>query len=145
MQEPKGDGNFKWYAAEAEDSEAYEGGFATREEALALGQHVFGDEPYVLLECDKRVPDFNFFRADAVLETFDEHNMECWGEDGPEIAASEEETQQLERALAAAFGRWLDDNKLHPHVFMTANCRTCEYINWPEAALDADTGEGGAA
>jgi hypothetical protein len=76
---------------------------AAREEALC-GEP--GDTFTTGLARPERLA-FDFLRADRVLEDFEEHNADKWGEDGPIGATTTaEQERQLEAMLAEAFHTW---------------------------------------
>lgn len=93
----------------SEDEERCHGPFDSREDALA-GAHDGADDEATEVEiftASRRPLRDDIFRADEEFERFEEHNEECWGEDGPNmrdvpVAA----VRELEVALMAAFARW---------------------------------------
>lgn len=102
----KSDGIWRWYWGLGTECEAYHLA-ASRDDAyeLGMGECAPGDV-FTIVEATKLVPSFKVFDADRVFEEFEEHNEECWGEDGAEIAATEEQKRDLEERLASVLRAW---------------------------------------
>lgn len=87
-----GDKNFKWWAADSEDAEIFQGPYADREEAIQVGTCDFDGEPFYIVEADKSVMTCNIDGesfAERIMEELCENNEECFGEDGPDDPWSE--------------------------------------------------------
>lgn len=112
------DGNFKWWRAGFEDSEAWYGPHDTRDQAIAAGKADYGEDNFWICEADKA--EFNFtglfdgdfdgdlardkqkIDADFVLTIWAETD-EGIGEDGWDDGDfSEEDIAVLDAALKAA-------------------------------------------
>lgn len=129
-----GDKNFKWWAGYGKQPESYAGPFATRDEAVTEGRARWPDGGITVLEADKSVISFSMFAADRLLEDFEEHNLECWSEDGPDICLSSEQERDLEKHLADAFMAWLDKSGEMPVAWAIGETRVEEYLPPVEAA-----------
>ena len=103
-----GDNNFKWWwAIGTSQPESYNGPCDTREQAIAEAQADDGNvHGFVIVEADRSVPDCKIFDAGRMLEDYDEHNLECWGEDGADVQCTAEQEIDLEVMLTAAFDAW---------------------------------------
>lgn len=103
----KTDGKFLWYWAPYPEPEVWYGAKATREEAVALALEHNPQGGYSICEADKAQPNAEMFDADNLLEQYEEHNTECWSEDGPEIALTSDDKRSLEKHMAEAFQAWM--------------------------------------
>jgi hypothetical protein len=63
-----------------------------------------------------------------VLEKLEEHNDECWGEDGVEIKPTPAQGKELEGALSAVLRSWLRKHDLTPPVWAFGHMRNMEYF-----------------
>jgi hypothetical protein len=104
---------------------------AAREEALC-GEP--GDTFTTGLARPERLA-FDFLRADRVLEDFEEHNADKWGEDEP-ISATTAAAQecQLEAMLAEAFHTWCRLHGLYPRAWCLEEFREERTETIPGAA-----------
>lgn len=128
-----GDGNFKWYFGYGPEPETYYGRCDTRDEVIAKARaEVEPAESFSIVEADKAVIDFDFFRADNVKEAFEEHNCECWGEDGPELDEPDGADRDLELSLGKAFEDWLKRHGIAPRVWGFGEVRNSEYFPAPD-------------
>ena len=123
-----GDKNFKWWTGPGKESESYYGPFDTREDAIAKAQAEWPDGGYTILEADKAVLSFDMFAADRLLEDFEEHNLECWSEDGPDISLKPDQERDLEKHMAEAFRAWLDKSGEMPVAWSIGETRVEEYF-----------------
>jgi hypothetical protein len=107
-----GDKNFKWWAADSEDSEVYQGPYETREEAIQVGETDFDGEPFYITEADKSVMRVSLnsdWFSERIMEELCENNEECFGEDGPDDpwGAYENPHGSLGKAVEKAVEEWL--------------------------------------
>lgn len=123
-----GDKNFKWWAGGGSQPESYAGPFDSRELALTEGRERWPDGDFSILEADKAVISFNMFAYDRLLEDFEEHNLECWGEDGPDICLTSEQGRSLEQHMAAALKAWLEQSDEMPVAWAIDETRNEEYF-----------------
>lgn len=107
-----GDKNFKWWAADSEGAEIYQGPYDSREEAIQVGETDFDGEPFYIVEADKTVMsgyvDGEAY-AEQIMDDLCERNEECFGEDGPDDPWSAYDNPQraLGNAIEAAVKEWL--------------------------------------
>lgn len=131
-----GNGDFKWYWADAEDSERWYGSEDSREAAIASGRAKFGHEEFWICEADKSVLVANFnseLFAENIMDDLIEHNEECFDEDfdgdvWPNKSAAYELSGRLEKAVED----WLKD--FPPKTWTFGDTRSVERI---EALTDA--------
>lgn len=133
MSERKGDGVFRWYVAHEEEAEYFDASADTREAALAEGLKKYGDTPFVLIEADKFILSYDIFDAYRIIEKMEDHNEECWGEDGLDMGEDFDGASrlELEAFLAAALQGWLAGKGMTPRVWGVCTYRTVENINVP--------------
>ena len=120
-----GDGNFKWWCGYGRYPETCSGPFDSRKAAIA---EVPPEGGYTIIEADKAVLNFDIFDATGILDQMQDHNEECWGEDGMEINATPAQERELETELAAVFKAWLERHDLTPKVWSFGETRKEEYI-----------------
>jgi hypothetical protein len=130
------DGEFKWYYGCGKQPEVYYAGGDTREQTLAQAWSEYPEGGFSIIEGDKATPSFDCFRGDRVLEDYEEHNEECWGEDGAEIDATAGQCRELEVALAATLQAWMDKHQKRGKLWSFGETRNEEYF--PEKATVAD-------
>ncbi|CAN7301035.1 hypothetical protein LJR231_001532 [Phyllobacterium sp. LjRoot231] len=121
---------FLWYWAHGAEPESYSVvDVSTREAAIAAARaddaHVHG---FTIIEANKKVPTTNIFDADNVLEQYEEHNEESWGEDGSMIHAESAQKAELEKMLADALWVWMGKHGLHGHNYCFGETRNEEYF-----------------
>lgn len=133
-----GDGNFRWWVGRGEDPEIYHTSEPTRGGAIQVGktEHWSEDDGFTIVEADKALMNFNCFDADQVLEQFDEHNIECWGEDGPDYAPSHASKRELEIALSETLKAWIDGISDKPQVFQFGDQRNQEFFPAPKEGTE---------
>jgi len=129
-----GDKNFNWWAGYGKQPESYAGPFATRDEAMIEGHARWPDGGITICEADKSVLSFDMFAADRLLEDFEEHNLECWGEDGADICLTSPQEHDLEQPMAAALKDWFDKSGEMPVAWTIGETRVEEYLPPVEAA-----------
>lgn len=99
-----------WWWGYGEEPERYYGPFPTRDEAIrdaAENTPRERDETVTICTAERARLTDDIFRADDVIEQFEEWNEEKWGEYGPAPAAiCPEARRELEEALSAAFAAW---------------------------------------
>jgi hypothetical protein len=123
-----GDKNFKWWCGGGQQPEAYSGPYDTREEALTQGKADYPEGHFTICEADKATVSFDMFSAGDLLERLDEHNLECWGEDGMDVHLKPEQERSLEAHMAAAFEAWMDQSKETPSAWCFGETRAEEYF-----------------
>jgi hypothetical protein len=107
-----GDKNFKWWVADSEDAEVFQGPYDSREEAIRVGEGDFEGEPFYVVEADKTVMssyvDGEAY-AERIMEDIIDRNDECFGEDGPDDPWAEYEKPHLSlgNAIETAVAAWL--------------------------------------
>lgn len=122
-----GDGVFKWFYAYSEDAETWMGRCDTRDDAIAQGKAEYDDD-FWITEADSAKVSFDIFDTDRILEDYEEANIECWGEDGPDISPSKDQRRELEALLSAAFKGWAERHNLKGHIWSFGNVRNVEKI-----------------
>lgn len=133
----KGDGIFRWYYGQGIEPDSYNGPCDTREEAIEEGRDTYGDDGYSICEADKMVPRLDVLDWDFVVGRIEDCNPDCWSEDGPEdFGATTEQTDELERMLAATLREW---NAKHGLIraWGFATMRNQEYFPPAEYSLPA--------
>lgn len=123
-----GDKNFKWWTGAGKEAEWYHGPFDTREDAIGKSRAEYPQGDFTIYEADKAVLSFDMFAADRLLEDFEEHNLECWSEDGPDICLTSEQERDLERHMAEALKGWLDKSGEMPVAWAIGESRNEEYF-----------------
>lgn len=111
-----GDNVFKWWVAEAEDAESFNGPHECREDAIEEGKSLFDGQPFYVVEADKTVMSpyvDGEAHAERIMEELTERNEECWGEYGPDDpwAYYQDPQRSLGNAIEHAVAEWL---KVHP-------------------------------
>lgn len=119
---------FKWYWNHGSEPESYQGGLATRDEAIAAARADDAHVSFTIVEANKKVPTTDIFTAEDVIERYEEHNEGCWGEDGSMIVAENAEKKELETMLSDALSAWMDKHDLHGRAFMFDDMRNEEYF-----------------
>lgn len=132
---PKGDGVFKWWwAVGTSEPEIYHGPCDTREEAIDTARGDYGAElGFVIVEADRSVPTCNIFDSDRVLEDYEEHNEECWGEDGADLGPSGEQQRDLENMLRDTLDAWFKKHSISQRGWAFSDQRNQETFE-PEPA-----------
>ncbi|ABF71332.1 p080 [Rhizobium phage 16-3] len=107
-----GDKNFKWWAADSEDAEIFQGPYDSREEAIQVGETDFDGESFYVVEADKSVMSANIdgeALAERIMEELCDNNEECFGEDGPDDpwAKYDKPHRSLSNAIEKAVEDWL--------------------------------------
>ena len=123
-----GDGKFGWYWGRGEEPEGMHGPEDSREAILQVARSECDGEGFTICEADKAVPSFNIFDADDIIERYEEHNEECWSEDGADIALTREAEKDLESVLAAAFEKWAKENDAVGNAWCFGTQRHTEYF-----------------
>lgn len=123
-----GDGKFAWYFGIGKHPDVYYAGGDTREQTIAQAWGDYPEGGFSIVEADRAVPSFDCFRGDRVLEDYEEHNEECWGEDGADIDASAGECRELEVALAATLQAWMDKHDKRGKLWSFGDTRNEEYF-----------------
>jgi hypothetical protein len=132
------DGNFKWWmAVGTQDPDFYHGPYDSKEEAIAQAHAEEGkDRGFTIVEADKAKPTSDIFTADSIFEMYEEHNIECWGEDGADFEVTREAEIELEKMLTAALESWFDKFRTRPTPWSFGEQRNKEYFKpSSEAAL----------
>ncbi len=124
----KGDGNFQWYWGRGREPECMWGPEDTRDAILQVARTESDGQDFTICEADKSVPSFNIFDAGQVMEQYEEHNIECWSEDGPDIAMTRDAEKDLEAALADAFEKWARANDAVGNAWCFGTQRHTEYF-----------------
>lgn len=105
----------QWWWAQSDDAERYFGPFASRDQAIAAAQaEAHEDHATAFYICTARPRQLHddIFNADEVLEQFEDHNEEAWGEDGPDMATLPDGAEaELVAALNAAFKAWREKHQ----------------------------------
>lgn len=103
---PKSDNTWQWYYST--DIEFERCGRADGRDAaiLAALAETAAGETFGIVEATKSVATFDVFDGRSILSDFEEHNAECWGEDGAGIEADADEAADLAATLANAFQQW---------------------------------------
>lgn len=123
------DNTFEWWAAIGGEPEMYDGPFSSREDAIAQMEDEDGEiYGFTVCEADKQVLSFHVFDAGEVLEKVEEHNNECWGDDGMNVAPTHAQEDDLEAALAATVRDWMQRHNLLPSVWAFGVMRNMEYF-----------------
>ena len=122
------DGRFHWYWGYGVEPEVMYGQEDTRDAILQVARLESDGAAFTIVEADKQVPDCNIFDAGRVLEDYDDHNEECWGEDGSEITPTREQELELESALGAVLKNWMDKHALHGKAWAFGVQRNREYF-----------------
>lgn len=122
-----GDKNFKWWCGGGKEPEVYFGPFDSRDDAMGKARAEYPDGHFTICEADKAVLSFDMFAADRLLEDFEEHNNECWGEDGMDVCLKPTEERALEKHMADAFRSWLEASSEMPVAWAIGETRTEEY------------------
>lgn len=107
-----GDKNFKWWAADSEDAEIFQGPYDSREEAIQVGETDFDGESFYVVEADKSVMSANFDGeryAERIMEDMIENNGECFNEYGEADpwAKYDKPHRSLGNAIEKAVEDWL--------------------------------------
>lgn len=127
-----GDGKFGWYWGHGREPDGMYGPEETRDAILQVARLECDGDGFTICEADKSVPAFDIFDAATVMEQYEEHNIECWGEDGPDIALTPAAERELEAALAATFEAWAKANAATGTAWTFGTQRHTEYF--PAAA-----------
>lgn len=99
--------NARWWHTQNE--EYLHGNCDTREQAIDAGIWEYGGEPFLLCEGARFQYRPCHFDIERIAEDFDDANGEYGPEDeGPSAKWSDEACRELEDALAATMGAWMD-------------------------------------
>lgn len=98
-----------WYYHMDEDSEWWNFGGDTREQAIAKARDDYEDRPFWLSEAKRFVPSFEVFDADDLCERLSEDD-EAWGEDGWTGEPLPPAMRILEDLLADTFKDWFAEH-----------------------------------
>lgn len=123
-----GDKNFKWWVGGGNQPEYYHGPFDSEDDAMGKARAEYPDGHFTICEADKSVLRFDMFAADRLLEEFEEHNLECWSEDGPDICLKAEQERSLEQHMADAFKAWLEQSGEMPVAWAVDETRVEKYF-----------------
>lgn len=123
-----GDERFAWWwQTGTSEPETYRGPCDTREEAITEAQAEEGNNlGFVIVEADRATQDSGCFDASRVLEGYEEHNIECWGEDGADIEATTAQERDLETMLAETLETWFKKHGNAPRSFCFGTMRNQE-------------------
>lgn len=112
----KGNGKFKWYAGHGKEPDYFRVCEDTREAAIQAALDEKYDDPsydgFTITQADKSLMspriDYEPF-AEHIMETLEEGNDDCFGEDGPDEpwAQDNKAMPALEKALEDAVTKWL--------------------------------------
>lgn len=121
---------FHWYWGYGQEPEIFYGACATREEALAKAKADKDalEEGFTVVEASKLSAKHNIFSADNIIEQYEEHNVECWDEDGSQINPDDEAKRELEALLEQALDTWMDLHDAHGHAIGFDEMRNDEYF-----------------
>lgn len=123
------DGIFLWYWGYGEEPEVCYGAEDTREAILQVARTESDGAGFTILEADKATTSTDCFDADQVLEQYEEHNIECWSEDGADFpTCSIEAKRELEQALATALQAWMEKHDHHGRPWSFGIQRHQEYF-----------------
>jgi len=106
-----GDKNYKWWTADAEDAEIFQGPYDTRAQAIDTGTEYYEGEPFFVTEADKSVMSSYIDGegyAESIMEDLADRNSDCFGEDGPDDpwAAYDNPLRSLGAAVEKAVSAW---------------------------------------
>lgn len=107
-----GDKIFRWWVADSEDAEIFQGPYDDRDTAIQVGEEYHEGLPFYIVEADKTVMS-SFIDGEAyaeqIMEDLTERNEECWGEDGPDDPWGEYDNphRSLGNAIEGAVSDWL--------------------------------------
>ncbi len=107
-----GDKVFKWWFADSEDAEIFQGPYDDRDTAVQVGEEYHDGLPFYIVEADKTVMssyvDGEAY-AEKIMEDLIERNEECWGEDGPDDpwVGYEKPHRSLGNAIERTVSDWL--------------------------------------
>lgn len=129
-----------WWMGYGKEPESYQGPYATKDEAIAMGKveaHAEG-AGFTIVEANSKVMSVDIFDSLWIDEQLEEHNEECWGEDGmPHLVSLPEHSRELEQALAATLKAWLDKYNLWPHVWSFDVMQNEEYFPPPNSPTES--------
>ena len=119
-----------WWWTAGGDPERYEGNYATREEAITAGRQST-DKAFTICEARHELLTDSIFRAENVVETFNE-----WNEDRAYIDSfTPAQGAELESALVEVFAAWRKRHGLGRA--WTLETRNSELIE-PDGGCNAD-------
>lgn len=132
--------NFKWYWAAGSSPDTFNGQCDTREQAIAEAEADDNciERGFTIIEAAPAVVRFDCFDSERVLEELEEHNLECWGEDGMDLGGTDEQRKELEQMLSATLVAWLDKYGLKPAAWAFGETRNEEYFE-PQSGDEADS------
>ena len=110
---------YLWFHAPYADSESWDGGCATRKEAIEEGRIEYGNSDFAICEANKALvsPNFNeAFYAESIIEELVDNNEECWGENGQGVE-NYGPVSDLRRRLCTAVTGWLIQHPWKGHNF----------------------------
>lgn len=128
-----GDNKFGWYWGYGEEPEMMYGPEETRDAILQVARSESDGAGFTICEADKSVLSFDIFDAGQIMDQYEEHNEECWGEDGSDVALTRAAEQSLEAALAATFEAWAKANDATGKAWAFGTTRNTEYFPAAEA------------
>ena len=103
---------YLWFYAPHGAAESWEGGCATREEAIDEGRESYAPCSFVICEANKAMvgPFFNDgYLAENIIEELIEKSEECWGE-GDQNMEAHGPTDDPARRLRDAVAGWLTEH-----------------------------------
>lgn len=117
---------FNWYYTQ--DQEIWQPA-GSRQNAINCGRDEYEGGAFYICEANLQQLSDGFFDAELVVEKFEEHNEECWGEDGADITLpAAEAVKELEDALAKAFSAWRAKHLPHLKAWAFDEMRNEELI-----------------
>lgn len=122
------DGEYKWYYGGGSCPENFYAAEGGRDDAVREGWANYPEGDFTVCEADKALPSFEVMPADWIIERYEECNEECWGEDGADIAPSNEQERELEAAMAETLKSWMVKHGLQGRVWNFGNTRAEEYF-----------------
>lgn len=129
---------WQWWWGEGKQAERYHGPFDSRQEAIQEAMASDTDPDYAhitICEARKAVLRDDFFRADVIIDCFNEHNSDVSDPDGDYCIedTTTEQDAELEGALQAAFAAWRTKHGIG-NVWAFDDVRYDEVIALPVAA-----------
>lgn len=99
----------RWWYSSAEDAETWSPA-ASREDAI---EQANGDQcdPVVIMQARYKSFDLDVIDPEDLLDRFEAHNDECWGEDGPSRKFTPETLKELNAWLRGVIAAWFSSTQ----------------------------------
>lgn len=140
MSDPK---YVKWYHASSDDAEQWDGGFATREDAVKQGEYEYGGRPFHVVEADSapvRLASWIMDGAEVLdragEDLYDSDRVYSEFDEGPVFEASHAQIEDLHRRLKEACDAW---QEAHGLVFTV---QTFSWMGTPQRIVPVIDTEG---